>query len=123
MEDHRYTKQCYLMLKNLDDEGRRTWATYITELLFSYGFGYAWLSQGVGNENNFIRFFFKTRIKDSYRQLWKSKLENSPKVVHYKFFKTDLYSESYLYINLSFILRKILTNFRCPTHDLMVEKS
>ena len=121
MENHRYPKQCYLMLKNLDDVGRRTWATYIRELLFSYGFGYAWISQGVGNESNFISLF-KTRIKDSYLQLWKSKLDNSPKALHYKFFKTDLYSEPYLDINLSFILRKSLTNFRCSTHDLMVEK-
>ena len=40
MEDFRYPKQSYLMLKNLDDCNRITWATSIRNLLCRYGFGY-----------------------------------------------------------------------------------
>ena len=86
------------MLKQLDDAGRRTWASNIRELLFTYGFGYVWIAQGVGNETNFIQLF-KTRIKDCYLQIWKSNLDNSPKALHYKYFKSDLYSEPYLDID------------------------
>ena len=80
-----------------------------------------WVAQGVGNESNFIQLF-KTRIKDCYLQIWKSNLDNSPKALHYKYFKPDLYSELYLDIDLSYTLRKTLSSFRCSTHTLMIEK-
>jgi len=81
MENHRYPNQCYKMLKDLDDAGRRTWASHIRELLFSYGFGYVWFAQGVGHEDNFIHLF-KTLLQDCYLQVWKSKIHNSPKALH-----------------------------------------
>ena len=108
------------MLKQLDDAGKRTLASCIRELLFSYGFGYVWVAQ-VGNESNFIQLF-KTRIKDCYLQIWKSNLDNSPKALHYKYFKPDLCSELYLDIDLSYVLRTTLSSFRCSTHTLMIEK-
>ena len=49
MDEHRYPKACYNMLKRLDDAGRITWATYIKKLLFRYGFGVVWIEQQVGN--------------------------------------------------------------------------
>ena len=57
MEDFRYPKQSYLMLKNLDDCNRRAWATRIRNLLCRYGFGYVWIAQGVGDIYNFIQIF------------------------------------------------------------------
>ena len=121
MENHRYPKQCYNMLKQLDEAGRRTWASNIKELLFTYGFGYVWIAQEVGNESNFIQLF-KTRIKDCFLQRWSSSLDNSSKALHYKHFKSHLYSEPYLDIDLSYTLRKTLSNFRCSSHALMIEK-
>ena len=50
-----YPRNCYLMLKYLDDIGRRTWATNVKNLLFLYGFGNVWISREVGNVNQFIR--------------------------------------------------------------------
>ena len=49
MENYTYPKQFSKMLKKLDDVGRRTWASYIRELLFSYEFGFVWFAQGVGH--------------------------------------------------------------------------
>ena len=109
------------MLKQLDEAGRRTWASNIKELLFTYGFGYVWIAQEVGNESNFIQLF-KTRIKDCFLQRWSSGLDNSSKALHYKHFKSHLYSEPYLDIDLSYTLRKTLSNFRCSSHALMIEK-
>ena len=42
------------MLKQFDEAGRRTWASNIKELLFTYSFGYVWIAQEVENESNFI---------------------------------------------------------------------
>ena len=50
MSDSRYPKQCYYMLKRLDEAGRKTWATNIRELLYVYDFGYIWLAYDVGND-------------------------------------------------------------------------
>ena len=57
MPSYRYPKQCYIMLKSLDDVGRICWATKIKNLLYKYDFGFVWLSQDVGNINQFIRLF------------------------------------------------------------------
>ena len=40
METHRYPKQCYIMLKRLDEVGKITWASHVKEMLYKYGFGY-----------------------------------------------------------------------------------
>ena len=31
-----------------DDIGRKYWVTNMKDLLFQYGYGYVWISQGVG---------------------------------------------------------------------------
>ena len=54
MDNRRYVKQCYYMLKGLDDVNRETWATKIRVFLFSYGFGTVWMQQGVGDTDLFI---------------------------------------------------------------------
>ena len=36
---------------------------------------------------------------------------NSPKALHYRFYKSDLFSEPYLDINLPFVLRKLCQIF------------
>ena len=82
------------MLKQFDEAGRRTWASNIKKILFTYGFGYVWIAQEVGNESNLIELF-KTRIKDCYLQRWNSGLNYSSKELHYKHFKSHLYSEPY----------------------------
>ena len=34
METHRYPKQCYIMLKRLDEVGKITWASHVKEMLY-----------------------------------------------------------------------------------------
>ena len=67
MADFRYPKQSYLMLKNLDDCNRITWATSIRNLLCRYGFGYVWIAQEVGDIDNFNQIFKKI-VKDNSLQ-------------------------------------------------------
>ena len=121
MPNHRYPRQCYLMLKSLTDTGKITWATHIKSLLFEFGFGYAWLANEVGNCSHFLNLF-KQRIKDISIQNWRRNVTESPKADHYKYFKTNLNVETYLTINLNYVCRKTLANFRCASHSLLIEK-
>ena len=41
---------------------------------------------------------------------------------HYKNYKTLLDVETYLSIDISYKYRRVLTNFRCSAHKLMIEK-
>ena len=52
MEPYRLPRKAYLMLYALDERGKHTWATNVRLCLFQNGFGYAWLSQGVGDEKS-----------------------------------------------------------------------
>ena len=60
---------CYKMLKELDDNGRHTWASNVRILLSRYGFGHVWLNQGVGDSIRFIKEFYQ-RICDCATQEW-----------------------------------------------------
>lgn len=121
MPNSRYPRQCYLMLKSLTDVGKITWATHIKSLLFEFGFGYAWIANEIGNSNHFI-FLFKQRIKDISVQNWRRAVSDSPKGMHYEHFKSNLNVEKYLFIDLNFMCRKTLANFRCGSHNLLIEK-
>lgn len=120
MPNHRYPRQCYLMLRSLTEAGKTTWTTHIKTLLFEYGFGYAWIADNVGNSNAFIASFIQ-RIKDISLQNWRQSINDSPKADHYKYFKTHLDVEKYLFVDLSYICRKTLANFRCSCHTLRIE--
>ena len=121
MPNYRYPRQCYRMLKSLTEAGKITWATYIKKLLFEYGFGYAWIADEVGDINSFLSNFTQ-RIKDISLQNWRSSINNSSKADHYKYFETQLDVEKYLFIDLSYVCRKTLANFRCSSHKLQIEK-
>ena len=121
MENHRYPKQCYLMLKRLDETGKITWANHVKDMLFKFGFGYVWLAQDVGN-SKYLLCLFSQRIKDCFFQDWLAKINESPKAEHYRYFKSLLDIEKYLFLDLSFKYRNALAKFRCSSHDLMIEK-
>ena len=119
MEENRYSKACYLMLKKLDDAGRITWASSVKNLLFRYGFGIVWFEQQIGDPGTFL-LNFTQRIKDCYRQEWHYGLNNSPRLEVYCTFKSLLEPEKYLSF-LSYRKKKVLADFRCSTRKLNVE--
>ena len=121
MNRSRYPYQTYKMLYNLDECGRTTWASQIRFLLNSNGFGYAWISQEVGNINLFIQTF-KQRVIDGCIQKWSTKLTNSSKADTYRGFKSLLNIERYLYTDMPNSLKATLARFRCSCHELLIEK-
>jgi len=44
------------MLKSHDDCGRRNWASKVKDLLYQYGFRYAWITQEIGDVNILLKF-------------------------------------------------------------------
>ena len=69
MPVNRYPHVCYNMLKSYDDSRKISWATHVKMLLYKYGFGHVWLSQGVGDEIMFLKKF-KQRLSDCFAQDW-----------------------------------------------------
>ena len=82
MQNHRYPRQCYLMLRSLTDAGKTAWTTHVKSLLFEHGFGYVWIADAVGNTNPFLSIFTQ-RFKDISLQNWRSSINNSPKADHF----------------------------------------
>ena len=120
MGNHRYPKNCYKMLKSLDEAGRHTWASNVRSLLYMYGFGYAWIAQEIGNEKIFVSQF-KVRLTDCMKQNWHSDINESSRCDSYKEFKTLPSVERYLSMDMRFYLRKAFARFRTSSHKLSIE--
>ena len=120
MPNSRYPRNCYLMLKSLDDVGRKNWATSVKNLLFLYGFGNVWISQEVGNANQFIRCF-KQRLIDCFKQNWHGNINESGRCFHYKHYKSLLNTEQYLLIDMPLNHKTALAKFRCSNHKFSIE--
>jgi len=119
MPDGRYVKSCYKMLKNLDENSRRTWATCIKELLMKYGFGLVWMEQGVGDVNSFLASF-KQRAIDMYKQEWYSMIHNQSKLSLYCTYKSMLEPERYI-MCLPKPYVTAMARYRASCHKLEVE--
>ena len=124
MSDTRLPKQCYKMLVQLDEAGRTkfNWVTMIKNSLFKYGFGYAWISQEVGDVNIFMSNILQ-RLKDNAYQEWHDSVDNSPKLDTYKTFKSLLDTELYLLCVPNTFYKKSLAQLRCSNHNLQIEKA
>jgi len=121
MNDDRISKQCYIMLKTLDETGRYNWVTDVKGLLCRYGFNYIWLAQELGDIDLFITMF-KQRVKDCALQEWHSNVCATSKLSYYSEYKTLLDVERYLTVVPHINLRKCIARFRCSSHNLAVEK-
>ena len=51
MNSVRYPNKCYKILRNLDESGRKTWASKVMDLLFRNGLGCICLVEDVVNQN------------------------------------------------------------------------
>ena len=69
LADQRMPKACYKMLKNLDENGRKTWANDVKLLLQTFGFIFVWMQQGVGDESVFLEVFY-SRLTNYYLEKW-----------------------------------------------------
>ena len=112
---------CYKMQTDLDAIYKRGWVTNLKKLVFSNGFGLVWITQGVGDEELFMKSVV-LRLSDIAKQTWNSEIDSSPKLSTYREFKSLLNPEKYLYTVNNYFIRKQLTKFRISNHKLMVEE-
>ena len=120
MPNSRYPKQCYVMLKRQDESGRTNWASKVKELLFKYGFGFAWVSQEIENVPNFINIF-RQRLIDNCSQEWHDSINTSSRYHHYKYFKSQLNVERYITLDMPYRFKKAFSKFRCFNNKLAIE--
>lgn len=120
MDNSRYPKACYNMLLELDIAGRTTWVTHVKSLLFSFGFGYVWVSQEVGHIGKFINMFTQ-RVQDCYFQVWCSNRNDSRKLSTYSQFKSLLQPEKYLACVVKKHCMYALCRLRTSSHRLEIE--
>ena len=121
MPSTRYVKNCYLMLKKLDERGKTTWASSVRALLYKYGFGIVWMEQCVGDKESFLNEFVR-RLNDCHEQDWHRDINNSSKLSIYCTFKSLLEREMYLDVVDSWKFRRVITKFRVSCHNLEIEK-
>jgi hypothetical protein len=93
MSEDRYPRQCYNMLCMQDKSGRSNWVTKVKALLCTYGFGYIWVMQAVGDVNGFIRAF-TCRLKDCARQEWHDSVATA--CPEFCFYNPDLIQAHYI---------------------------
>ena len=79
---------CYKMQTDFDGIYKRGWVTNFKKLLFSNGFGLVWITQGVGDEELFMKSVVVLRLTDIAEQTWNSEIDSSPKLSTYREFKS-----------------------------------
>ena len=121
MPEWRYPRKAYNMLYSLDCAERYTWATSVKNILFSFGFGYVWISQDIGNKTSFL-FAFKQRVSDIQVQDWISKINSSSRYDIYSKYKLTLEPECYLIDYSLHLYRKDIARIRVGGAGLLVDK-
>ena len=121
MDENRLPKACYQLSVRLDNAGRKTWATYIRNMLERYGFGIVWLNQGVGDWESFLKMF-KQRLIDCYHQEWSTVTTTTNKLRYYIGYKIDFMEEKYLscvpYRRHRVALAKLRTSNHCLQSEI-----
>ena len=122
MDATRIPYSAYRMLVSLDSDGKCNWMTKLRLLLHETGFGYVSLTQGVGDEQHFIRIF-RQRLTDIHFQEWAAGLNASSRFDLYREFKTALNAETYLDCIKQKCFRDCLVRIRLGISNLKVHKN
>ena len=67
---------CYKMQTDFNAIYKRGWVTNLKKLLFSDGFGAVWITQGVGDEELFMKSLV-LRLTGIAKQTWNSEIDSS----------------------------------------------
>ena len=124
MNENRIPKKAYLMLRDLDEKGKRNWVTRVRECLYKYGFGYVWINQGVPRVKTFISMF-KQRLIDCRWQEWHEHVNNSNRFSLYNMFCGNDINSLPVYLkseNIDRHVKWIMTKFRFGISDLFIHK-
>jgi hypothetical protein len=121
MNSSRLPRKAYNMLLLLHNQGFGCWVSRVREILFTYGFGFIWLNQGVTQPDAFIRCF-KQRLIDCHIQNWHSHIDSSTRFTVYRSFKQESVLEKYFETVENKHIRDVLIRFRLGVSELKVHK-
>ena len=122
MDTYRFPRQAYLLLEDLDSQGKTNWASKVRRTLQTLGFGFVWLNQGVANEKMFLSVF-KQRAIDVVRQEWSATMRDSDRYCLYRKFKSVLEPEKYLTdVNVK-CFRDTLGRFRLGVSEIQTHRN
>ena len=111
LDNSRYSKKAYNMLKYLQGQNFITWVDDIRNTLYTYGYGIVWENQGVGNESVFLANF-KQRLQDCYGQNWNESLQRHEFYNYYSSLMPSIGSSPYVAQVSNFYSRRLLARFR-----------
>ena len=111
-DNNRFPKKAYNTLLDLHFRNLRTWATEICYILYRYGFGEVWESQGVGDIKLFMSEF-KARLIENYQAEWREKVMSKESYMFYSSFKQSLTVSDYLLHGIHVRTRSTLARLRC----------
>ena len=117
MPGNTIVKQVFTALRNLHNQGFRTWVSKVREIAQKYGCD---IDQPDLHTND-----IKMTIKEKFVEGWRSRLRNSnrhPKLELYKELKSDFHFEPYLDLVREFKYRNALTKIRSSSHLLEIER-
>lgn len=95
------------------------WLLNVKSILDEIGKSEIWINQNPENTKWLSSQVYLT-LQDQYKQSWSTLINESPKCINYRIFKTEHKFENYL-IDLPFKLRKNFTNFRLCNNKLPIE--
>ena len=97
-----------------------TWIDKIKSIFNECGMPYVWNTQTFIN-TAWLVSSIKLRLKDQFEQHWHSIVDNSPKALNYRLFKTDFKLEKYFSI-LDYHHSIEFCRFRTTNHKLPIEQ-
>jgi hypothetical protein len=109
------------MLFHLQENGKKTWAFHVRQLLCTNGCVDVWLQQGVGDEGVFLRCF-RQRLVEQYTQGWATDVETKERYEIYSSFKSIFQSERYIEYQQKRCFRDSYVQFRFGISPIHVHR-
>ena len=118
----RLSRQAYVMLHNMHENGHQNWVTSIKNILCKNGFGFVWTDHSIVNEKCFI-IELRERLKDCFIQQWRGKLDNNDDFQLYCKFKNSFQTEKYLNDLSIRQYKDALVKFRLSVSQILCHKN
>ena len=96
-----------------------SWILFVKQIFNECGFPNIWETELFDNVD-YLKCVIKQRLEDQFLQNWNSLVQNSPKAINYKTFKTEFKYEEYLNI-LEIKDAVLLCRFRTTNNKLPIE--
>ena len=93
----KYSNILYRLCRQLNENHNMqfSWILFVKQIFNECGFSNIWETELFDNVD-YLKCVIKQRLEDQFLQNWNSLVQNSPKAINYKTFKTEFKYEEYL---------------------------